>query len=68
MAQEQAKRRSPAPAGDEPDSYPFSTLSLWRDKLQADLGAGSSGGAAGGADYKLRLLLQQGKDVEQAGE
>jgi hypothetical protein len=52
-------------AGEPVDSYPFATLSVWRDKVQDDL---TAAGAAGGPDYKLRLLLQQGKDVEQGGE
>ncbi|PRW20259.1 adenylate guanylate cyclase [Chlorella sorokiniana] len=42
---------------------PFATLSVWREKIQADLAAA---GDKGGPTYKLRLLLEQGKDVEQA--
>ena len=61
VAEAQAYER----AGEPVDSYPFGVLSVWRDTVQDDL---TAAGAAGGPDYKLRFLLQQGKDVEQGGE
>ena len=58
MAQAQAQHSTPQGALDTALG-PFATLSIWREKLQADL-------SEPGAD-QLRLLLQQGTDVEQAG-
>lgn len=44
------------------ETSPFASLKIWRDKIQADL----SGEPDRGPEYKLRLLLEQGKDVEMA--
>ncbi|KAL4451396.1 hypothetical protein ABPG77_009468 [Micractinium sp. CCAP 211/92] len=46
------------------DTYPFSTLAVWRNKLTEDIAGDGVGEPA--EDYRLRLLLEQGKDVEQA--
>ena len=39
------------------ETSPFASLKIWRDKIQADL----SGEPDRGPEYKLRLLLEQGK-------
>lgn len=53
MARQQAASGAVARGGE--DGNPFATLSVWRDKLQADLSALG----VGGPDFKLRLLLEQ---------
>ena len=96
MAAAQAASQSACPDND----LPFSTLAVWREKIQASMSAaagpgrggerrgGPRGGVAGAAtrarllsplpqsdlgepalspDARLRMLLEQGKDVEQAG-
>jgi hypothetical protein len=42
---------------DDIETNPFASLKIWRDKLQTDL----SNEPDRGPDYKLRLLLEQGK-------
>lgn len=62
MAREQS--RSGSAGARSEDTYPFSTLAVWRRKLTEDIAAEGVGEPAG--HYRLRLLLEQGKDVEQA--
>ncbi|KAL4420682.1 hypothetical protein ABPG75_010338 [Micractinium tetrahymenae] len=62
MAREQSRSGGARPRSE--DTYPFSTLAVWRKKLTEDIGGEAVGEPA--EPYRLRLLLEQGKDVEQA--
>lgn len=54
MARAQARARPGQLQVD--DSYPFSTLKVWRDKIQTDISE-----TPGGPEYRLRLLVEQAR-------
>lgn len=57
MAREQS--RSGSAGARSEDTYPFSTLAVWRRKLTEDIAAEGVGEPAG--HYRLRLLLEQAR-------